>query len=471
MKNSAWYHKLWLKKLDQYPLKDDAASSWKEMQDLLNEHLPISNEPVSKKPGKFSGSTIISMLGFVLPAAAMIGAITFVAVKHPFKNKVIHKHHYNKGSAKNLTDSSSFNDSVAKTPPPLNADSSSNITESNKNAAAASNAVINNQAAAVAQANIVKRNNTGNVVQPNIQAGTSKRNSAGNVIQPNQQRGISRDYFSADSVAVNPGSTTAAQLVNVNNKAFFTLPLPGVDDLSGTGLIRRAAAALKASSAGGFSKITVKKQSGSSKSKSIKNQNSGTGAFDFGFEGLTNTSGAGTNLVLGVFGNAQLNQKWQVSAGLRIDLNRALSGTITHASYSRPDTAFKVTDSRKINTISVPVNFEYKVSNTVSIYGGPQFSFSAGQNSHSNKLQAVANYRDTLSHSYSIDSALKYNSISKFNVGISGGVSIRVSPHFYIKGLYQQNITPYSVNTGLGNYKQYYHSVQLGIRYTFKKKQ
>jgi hypothetical protein len=470
MKNSAWYHKLWLKKLDQYPLKDDAASSWTEMQALLNEHLPINTEPDSKKPGKFSGTTIVSMLGFVLPAAAMIGAITFVAVKHPFKNKVIHKHHYNKVPAKKLTDSSSFNDSVAKTPPPLNADSSGNITGNNGNAAPANNAVINNQATAAIMVNHVKSNNTGNVVQPNVQAGSSKRNSAGNIIQPNQQGSINRNSFSADSIAINPGGTTAAQLVNVNNKAFFTLPLTGADDLSGIGLIRRAAA-LKASSAGGFSKITVKKQSSSSKSKSIKNQNSGAGAFDFGFEGFTNTSGAGTNLVLGVFGSAKLNQKWQVNAGLRIDFNRPLSGTITHPSYNQPDTVFKVTDSRKVNTISVPVNFEYKVSNVVSIYGGPQFSFSAGQSSHSNKLQAIANYRDTLSHSYSIDSALKYNSISKFNVGISGGVSIRVSPHFYIEGLYQQNITPYSVNTGLGNYKQYYHSVQLGIRYTFKKKQ
>jgi len=471
MKNSAWYHKLWLKKLDQYPLKDDAASSWKEMQDLLDEHLPISNELVSKKPGKFSGTTIVSMLGFVLPAAAMIGAITFVAVKHPFKNKVIHKHHYNKGSAKKLTDSNSFNDSVAKTPPPLNADSSGNIIGNNSNAAPASNAVINNPAIAAPQVNHVKSNNTGNVVQPNVQAGSFKRNSAGSVIQPNQRGIINRDNFSADSIAVTPGSTTAAQLVNVNNKSFFTRALTGVDDLSGTGLIRRAAAALKASSAGGFSKITVKKQSSSSKSKSIKNQNSGTGAFDFGFEGLSNTSGAGTNLVFGVFGSAQLNTKWQVNTGLRIDLNRPLSGTITHPSYNQPDTVFKVTDSRKVNTISVPVNFEYKVSNMVSIHAGPQFSFSAGQSSHSNKLQAITNYRDTLGHSYSIDSALKYNSISKFNVGISGGVSIRVSPHFYIEGLYQQNITPYNVNTGLGNYKQYYHSVQLGIRYTFKKKQ
>ena len=470
MKNSAWYHKLWLKKLDQYPLKDDAASSWTEMQALLNEHLPINNEPASKKPGKFSGTTIVSMLGFVLPAAAMIGAITFVAVKHPFKNKVSHKHHYNKGSVKNLTDSISTKDSVAETSPTLNADSSGNIIGNNSNAAPAINAVINSQAITKVQVNHVKRNSTGNFVQPNVQAGSFKRNSTGNVIQPNQQGSISRNYFSADSIAVNPGSTRAAQLVNVNNKAFFTLPLTGEDDLSGTGLIRRAAA-LKAPSAGGFSKITVKKQSSSSKSKSIKNQNSSTGAFDFGFEGLTNTSGAGTNLVLGLFGSAQLNTKWQVNAGLRIDLNRPLSGTITHPSYNQPDTVFKVTDSRKVNTISVPVTFEYKVSNMVSIHAGPQFSFSAGQSSHSNKLQAITNYRDTLGHSYSIDSAMKYNSISKFNVGISGGVSIRVSPHFFIEGLYQQNITPYNVNTGLGNYKQYYHSVQLGIRYTFKKKQ
>jgi len=466
MKNSAWYHKLWRKKLNHYPVKGNAESSWTEMQALLNEHMPVNGGPNFKKPGKFSGSTLVSMLGFVLPAAAMIGAITFVAIKHPFKNKERPKQHY-KVAAKNLTDSNRFNDSVAKKQLLFNTGPGSFVAQRDSNTIAESDSATNNQASALV--NFATKNNSSGGALSTPGGNVIIGNNAQKAIQANEPGNINKRYFSADSVAVDQGITTAAKLVNINNKAFFTRPLTGFDSLWDTGLIRQAAAALKASSVGGFSKITVKRQSGSSKSKSIKSQNGGTGEFDFGFEGLANTSGAGTNLVLGVFGGAPLNSKWQINAGVRLDLNRSLSGTITHPTYNHPDTSFKVSDSRKINTISVPVTLQYRVSNAVSILVGPQVSFSAGQSSHSNKLQTITNFRDTIGHSYSIDSALKYNSISKFNVGISGGISVRVSPHFYIEGLYQQNITPYKVNTGLGNYNQYYHSVQLGIRYTFKK--
>lgn len=469
MKNSAWYHKLWLKKLNQYPVKEGAASSWAEMQALLNEHMPVNGGPNFKKPGRFSGSTLVSMLGFVLPAAAMIGAITFVAVKHPFKNKQRPKQHY-KVPAKNLTDSSSFNDSVAKKQLLLNTGPGSYVAQRDSNTIAESDSVTNNRANATVLGKLAKKNNANGGALSTRGGNVVKGNNAQKAIQTNQPGNINKRYFPADSIVIGQGNTTSSQLVNINNKTFFALPLTGVDSIWGTGLIRRTAAALKAASAGGFSKIIVKKQNNSSKNKRVKSQNDGTDAFNFGFEGLANTSGAGTNLVFGVFGSVPLNQKWQLTAGARVDLNRPLSGTITHPSYSRPDTVvFKVTDSRKVSTISVPITLEYKVSNLVSIHAGPQLSFSAGQSMHSNKLQTIPNYRDTASHSHSIDSALKYNSISKFNIGISGGVSIRVSPHFYIEGLYQQNITPYKVNTGLGNYNQYYHSVQLGIRYTFKK--
>jgi hypothetical protein len=465
MKNSARYHKLWLKKLNEYPVKENAESSWAEMQALLNEHMPAANEGGAKTPSKFSGGTIVSMLGFVLPAAAMIGAITFAAVKHPFKNKELPKQQY-KISVKNLRDSDHNNDSIAKTQVHFNTDSSSNSVQNNTKTELANKTGINNQAIAALQVNRVNRNNTGSAALLNSVVYSAKGSNSHKAIPQTQRESENKGLFSADSIIVNYGVTAYTKLESADNNALFRRPLTGFDSLWGTGLIRRTAAASKATSAGGFSKITVKGQGNPVKNRKIKSQRE----VDFGIEGLTNTSEAGTNLVLGVFGSAPLNQKWQVNAGARIDLNRNLSGIITHPSYSRPDTViFKVTDSRKVNTISIPITFKYKVSKLVSIHAGPQLSLSTGQSMHSNKLQTIPNYRDTASHSHSIDSALKYNSISKFNIGISGGVSIRVSPHFYFEGLYQQNITPYKVKTGLGNYNQYYHSVQLGIRYTFKR--
>ena len=465
MKNSARYHKLWLKKLDEYPLKENAESSWAEMHALLDEHMPAGNEGGTKTPSKFSGSTIVSILGFVLPAAAMIGALTFVAVKHSLKNKDRPKQYY-KVPAKNLIDSGRNNDSIAKTQARFNIDSSSNIDHNNTKTVAADNAGVNSRGVAAVPVGQVKRNNTGSAALSHSVVYSAKGYSLDKSIPHTQHESENKGLFSADSIIVTYGITAYTKLESVDNNDLFKRPLTGFDSIWGTGLIRRTSAASKSVSAGGFSKITVKGQGNPAKNRRIKSQKE----IDFGVEGLANTSGAGTNLVLGLFGSAQLNQKWQVNAGARIDLSRNLSGTITHPSYSRPDTVvFKVTDSRKVNTISIPITFKYKVSKLVSIHAGPQLSFSAGQSMHSNKLQTISNYRDTASHSHSIDSALKYNHISKFNIGISGGISIRVSPRFYIEGSYQQNITPYKVNTGLGNYNQYYHSVQLGIRYTFKR--
>ncbi|MGZ3872875.1 MAG: hypothetical protein ACXVJD_08145, partial [Mucilaginibacter sp.] len=81
MKNSAWYHKLWRKKLGQYPLKDAPDASWTEMQALLEKAMPAQDAGNPKKTGKFWGGTVVSMLGYILPAAAMIGAATFVVIK------------------------------------------------------------------------------------------------------------------------------------------------------------------------------------------------------------------------------------------------------------------------------------------------------------------------------------------------------------------------------------------------------
>ncbi|MCR8560844.1 hypothetical protein KXD93_24515 [Mucilaginibacter sp. BJC16-A38] len=443
MKNSAWYHKLWLKKVNQYPVRDDADTSWADMRTSLDEHLPVNISPNKNRGGKSTGGTIVSVLGFVLPAAAMIGLVTFAVVKHPVKNKITPKHQQNPVVESAVKTQATYHDSVN--------------TKTDSIAIKKSFAANNKNVATL----ILNGTNVSKPVQAAVKAPYINKNMTAGYSLLTPQQSFSRQQ-AFDPITSTPGTAAIGHLLNISNSI---QPLTGANYLVNAGL-------LKALDASGSSKITVNK-AGSSKVTKIKKPKgpSGSSPFEFSAEAALNTSGAGTNVLFGFWAGYPLTSKWQLNSGIRVDINRTLLGNIVHPSYSRPDTVvFNVTDSRRLNVISVPVNLEYKISNTLSILAGPQINFSASQSRHTNKVGNVPRYTDTLSHSQSIDSALRYNSINKVTVGITGGINFRAG-HFTIEGLYQQNITPYSVNTGLGNYKQFYHSFQVGIKYTFKKKE
>ena len=472
MKNSAWYNKLWRKKLGNYPLKENADDSWAQMHSLLDEHLPV-NESTNKKTGKFFGSTVVSMLGYILPAAAMLGALTYVAVKQPFKNNGHNKHHH---AVSKKTKSIAMVDSLYKNSDTLNADSAPNINK--ENLAAANTNQINAIKLATGQRfnnpvlsnNLIQRDNktTYNSSSPN---GTIKPGSL-NLIQPPLMK---PDSAAGDIAAANnnneAGKGSLDQIRNEAEKDKEILTKPSVT----SGVVAGAEKPVKDKHLTTFKDKAGKKIKtlGATKIKMPKVKgpklSTGTSPFDFSISAVYNAGKPGSNMVFGIAGVYALNSKWLLNVGVKMDLNRPLSNAFTHPSYFRPDTPFTINDSRKLNIITVPVTLEYQVSDIISINAGPQLSFSGRQSKLSTKLGTISDRRDTLFRTHTIDSALRFNSINKINVGISGGISIHLN-RFYIDGTYQQNLTPYRVTTGLGGYKQYYHSFQIGLRYKFKVK-
>lgn len=92
MKNSAWYSKLWQKKLDKLPVKSNPGAAWTNMQQMLDAQLPVGGvAPAAPVAGKTLIAKIVTMAGYVLPAAAMVGAATWIAVKPPAKQKTTQK--------------------------------------------------------------------------------------------------------------------------------------------------------------------------------------------------------------------------------------------------------------------------------------------------------------------------------------------------------------------------------------------
>jgi hypothetical protein len=82
MKSSAWYQKLWERKLNELPHTGEDDKAWLEMKVLLDEQMPTdaSNVEPSKRitTTKSVAAKVGTWLSYILPAAAMIYGATFL---------------------------------------------------------------------------------------------------------------------------------------------------------------------------------------------------------------------------------------------------------------------------------------------------------------------------------------------------------------------------------------------------------
>ena len=474
MKNSAWYQQLWRKKLDEHSLKESAETSWAGMKDLLDKQMP-ANPSTIKKPGRFLGSTIISTLGFILPAAAMIAGLTFVAVKHnPFKPeqpaKTLHLYKIKTSTTAVKADSISIDS--------LSAGSSSKF--SNQNIASASKTISEESkagSAGIRPLPVAKESSKASANRTIFTASLFSGRAANGYHSKSPGKEKTKNVLEAHSLNTDKntlsasGDSKTAQASNqqqASNSTIETMPNEVKPKLGTETLEKGKKPNDKDSKAAASSKIKPVKTAGAAKRNNSHNENS---TYEIGIESGLNAGKGGANAIFGIWGSFALNPKWQIITGIRYDRNMTLQGDITHKSFAPVDSlnSFKVTNSRKISSITVPVTIGYKLSDKVILTGGPLIRFSANQSKITNKLGTVTNIRDTISKSHSIDSLLQFNSINKVTVGIAAGVSIHLN-RFYIDGRLQQNITPYKINTGLGNFQQNYRSLQIGIRYTIKRK-
>ena len=500
MKSSASYNRLWRKKLNELPVKEDADLAWSEMNKLLDEHMPEPNS--GNGATKIWGVKLVSLLGYILPAAAMIGGITYVSVHvskftkaKSKKDSIAHyqlKNNSKKGAAFNTDSLSNKDSSLQRSDDLVVSDSAmgqiaiadtgqpggknvdfTGLKKSGRLPSFSGETKVNMQSKRQEKFD-PEKNNKKVLISP------AKQSDIDNLLKlSTSQSTASRKTEGAkimDRDFLKPLKLSDSSNVVTGNKEFSTTyehPDNGNAVTSGqlsTAIMRDKEKMLQARK-----KPVIKSpQTAKLKPEKIKVRNKNLKpqtdlpALNFGVETGLNLTG-GKNLYIGVMGSYSINTKWLINAGLRLDLSRHLSGEHAHRSFNPVDSsAFKVYDSRKVRTLSVPLDIGYRISNNVIIHAGPQFGYILKQTDHLSKLGPIANYRDTLSKSMSIDSAFKHSTLNKLTVGASIGVSLRLGT-FYIDGGYLQNITPYRVNTGLGNYQQYYRSFQLGLRYQFKK--
>lgn len=456
MRNSAWYYKLWLKKLSKLPLKEDAGSAWASMKDMLDAQMPVSNgggnSDGSSSSGSNGGGTVatkpfaaklVSLLGYALPVAAAIGVTTYlvspVVIKH--KKPVILKKQQSHLPADTVHSKglSIFADSLANT----GTDSAHVLSVDGL---------------------------SGNLkdVKPKI-SGINKQTFE---VRPGVVSKIENNQFEDYAVKVQPDQSENIvspdpSLVKGNTASTIESIQLGKEE-------NKISVSEKVTDKHSSAKVASSKNKKVSSSTKVK-ESLTTPAYNFGLESGWNT-GKNNSLYVGVFGSYRIKTKLLLNVGIRLNTSTALSGSyITKPNGYLWDTlsTYKVSDNRKLMLLNVPLTLEYRLSNQISINAGPVISFPLSQSkgniqSELYKAQLPSTkYLDSARHS-AVDSTLNYTKVNKLNLGITGGISVRFN-QFYIEGKYLRNLTPYRVSNTLGGYQQYNGSFQLGLRYQFKK--
>ena len=187
-----------------------------------------------------------------------------------------------------------------------------------------------------------------------------------------------------------------------------------------------------------------KKTTGNGKTvkvKSLSIKNSTPLNLDWGILTGVNSSGSFTpknqnsnfygsspvDLFFGLFANYNLNNRWAIGSQIRLFNPQTIATTYTHANSSKIDStqSLKITSSRKLYSVSVPVRVMYKVSDNISFVGGPDINIPVKQLNAKSTLQPAAIKSDS-SYYAKVDSILNGTQYrQKLNVGLSGGVNIQ----------------------------------------------
>lgn len=492
MKNSAWYHKLWLKKLSELPVKEDPDTAWAGMKELLDAQLPVVNgNTAAGHHGSSTGTgsaggvkgaaaaktliaKVIAMAVYVLPVAAAIGVTTYFvmpALIKPDLKKVKKEQQSRIGiDTTGINSIKIARDSVQDTI--LSAAGQTDLLTN------ADTSGFENLAHKRAENGIQVQDTTrsGNSIlsgKPSV--GSVAANRTGNASN-------SKAVKNAEKLFAGKGSSQASvPYAALQNQLLVSSNSTKELSAEQNALILKDQASKNLIT--GMSTITGRNPknivSKSKKDKKAKKSNEiTTPDYNFGLESGLNT-GKNNGLYLGVLASYKLRTQLLLNVGVRINTSASISGnytTKTNYAFGDSTSQYKVSDSRKIMVLAVPLTGEYKINDRLSINGGAVISFPIHQSNPKIQSQLLVNLKDSLaSTSYldsvrhrAVDSTLNYTKVNKINIGITGGISYRIK-QFYFEAKYLQNITPYKVKNALGGYNQYYRSFQLGIRYQFKK--
>lgn len=417
MKNSAWYHKLWRKKLNKLPIRESSESAWLGMKEILDQHMPpdIESENISKAS---SGSKILKLVGYIAPAVAAVSIITYVNYSTKDESRSV-------GERKNEL----YLDSIGN-----------QYSTEKKNMDETSHSEVD----------------TAMMRFPDNEPilWTDSVNLSNEQIEP---------LFSEESRELTDNKN---DLVGDQSSVLISN-----FDTSGTVFSDYSNREKKDLSIHGYSKTKRGKDSGMSRKNRKIRQYSALNLLpsSYGVEVGTNVGGAGNSFYVGAFGDFPLTDSWFINLGVYVSSFQKVQGEFLHPSFFRPDSlrySFEIKDTRKVALLDIPLKLEYKLTEVVSLNAGLIINFPISQSSVRTDIGAVPDRRDTLFYKKEIVSALARTEVNKVNLGISSGINVKFKS-FDLRGSYHLN-TPYRVGNTLGSYRLKNSHFRVGIGYRFK---
>lgn len=169
------------------------------------------------------------------------------------------------------------------------------------------------------------------------------------------------------------------------------------------------------------------------------------------------------DIYVGLFGTYNLNNKWAFNAQVRLLTPLNLSGSYTNENTGVDSAKLvEVTDSRKAYFVSIPVHAVYKITNNISVKGGPVINIPVKQINGVTNVRRLTDNIDTifLANAANQLKATRYD--QKINLGVSGGVSFQFK-RLSLEALYQKSLGGYNITSGFGNYKTSPGTVQISL--------
>jgi len=507
MKSSAWYNKLWQARMQELPILGDENAAWQKMQGLLDQEMPVT------PPGSDASSPAKPWwMGPTFALIVIIIALLYYAGGHLL--------HHKKHNIKTVKPTAFKN---------VNSAGNNNLTANNLQGSKQTYTNLNKSLTGLdnkAGQKTAKDNNTSTA---NVSSGfNSSVNNAVGLNQYNKNHHSPNKKHSG-ALAVNIGSSsqsvfyknrnlksTPSQFATTNNGS--NTPASNnylADEKKSSSTVtknNKIHSAQKNTSAKSLNtdssdsllskpENSVTKQTASNgKTKSSKtavkttspNKNSSS-KFQLGLKIGVNTNGSFTSssqnigklpadAFLGISGSYSIGPKFGLEAGINVLSPKVISGNYSNSNinYTTLNDSNKqvvhntgkltIHGSEKVYNVEIPLLATYKASNLITIQAGPVIGIPVKHNAIKTTLTSISITADTTAAA-ELKPYLNSTKINNnLNISLSGGVRINLN-NFYFDAGYLQGVSPYTINSGLGSGKSYYHTFQFGIGYKlFKSK-
>jgi len=508
MKSSAWYNKLWQARMQELPIQGDENAAWQKMQGLLDKEMPVTPS---------SGGTAAPAkpwwLGLTFALIVIIIALLYYAgghLRHHTKHNIktgkpgIYNNkntvRKNNITANNLSGNKLEHNNLNVLPAGANNTAGRKTTESNDN------------------------------LTKNSSSGFNSSVSSVGGIQPDNKRAYSSDKKHGASLAVAIGPGSQSSFTKKNNSKNKPVQTATNDNVAGpasnnylddpkalsktvtgddrfdpakknnavTSAKRDSATFLPAKTGSTDTKQTAKTNTGTTNiSKStVKNASASKNSaskFQLGLKIGVNTNGSFTpssqnigklpvDAFLGISGSYSIGPKFGLEAGINVLSPKVISGNYSNSNinYTTLNDSNKqvvhntgkltIHGSEKVYNVEIPLLATYKASNLITIQAGPVIGIPVKHNAIKTTLTSISITADTTAAA-ELKPYLNSTKINNnLNISLSGGVRINLNK-FYFDAGYLQGVSPYTISSGLGSGKSYYHTFQFGIGYKlFKSK-